>query len=108
MQFSLVAAFSLLASAEAAHLWSKPGVKLVKPKTAVATNYTWSVTGWSAGCARAGCYYGMSLFAPNLSYLAAQQVLTSTIRLQYQRPGLLRRSSSIQSLLLGLRRGRPI
>merc|ERR1711964_702375 len=21
-------------------------------------NYSWSVTGWSAGCARSGCYYG--------------------------------------------------
>lgn len=21
-------------------------------------NYNWAVTGWSAGCARAGCFYG--------------------------------------------------
>lgn len=59
MQFSLVAAISLLASAEAAHLWSGPRAKLVKTKQAVASNYTWTVSGWSAGCARAGCYYGM-------------------------------------------------
>lgn len=61
MQFSLVAIASLFASAEAAHLWSKPAVKLIKTKQAVATNYTWTVTGWSAGCARAGCYYGIFL-----------------------------------------------
>lgn len=67
MQFSLVAALSLIASAEAAHLWSKPSVKLVKTKAAVATNYTWSVTGWSAGCARAGCYYGMSFASSALT-----------------------------------------
>lgn len=73
MQFSLVAAISLLASAEAAHLWSKPAAKIVKTKEAVAaSNYTWTVTGWSAGCARAGCYYGN--YAPSgpcaLSYSA--------------------------------------
>lgn len=61
MQFSLVAAISLLASAEAAHLWSQPAAKIVKTKAAVPpnSNYTWTVSGWSAGCARAGCYYGM-------------------------------------------------
>lgn len=62
MQFSLVAAVSLLASAEAAHLWSEPAAKTIKTKQAVVpSNYTWTVTGWSAGCARAGCYYGMFL-----------------------------------------------
>ncbi|KKY39979.1 hypothetical protein UCDDA912_g00023 [Diaporthe ampelina] len=67
MQFSLVAAISLLASAEAAHLWSKPAAKLVKTKEAVASNYTWTVTGWSAGCARAGCYYDFNISAPAVS-----------------------------------------
>ncbi len=26
--------------------------------------YDWAVTGWSAGCARAGCYYGSSESSP--------------------------------------------
>lgn len=67
MQFSLVAAISLLASAEAAHLWSGPRAKLVKTKQAVASNYTWTVSGWSAGCARAGCYYDFNISAPAFS-----------------------------------------
>ncbi|POS72599.1 hypothetical protein DHEL01_v209002 [Diaporthe helianthi] len=67
MQFSLVAALSLLASVEAAHLWNKPAVKLVKTKAAVATNYTWSVTGWSAGCTRGGCFYDFNISAPAFS-----------------------------------------
>ncbi|KAL1847106.1 hypothetical protein Daus18300_014046 [Diaporthe australafricana] len=67
MQFSLVAAISLLASAEAAHLWSKPAAKLVKAKAPAPSNYTWTVTGWSAGCARAGCYYDFNVSAPAFS-----------------------------------------
>ncbi|KAG4420408.1 hypothetical protein IFR04_006424 [Cadophora malorum] len=27
-------------------------------------NYSWSVTGWSAGCARSGCYYDFNITAP--------------------------------------------
>ncbi|KAG8168948.1 hypothetical protein KVR01_001697 [Diaporthe batatas] len=67
MQFSLAATLSLLTSTEAAQLWSKPSVKHVKTKAAVATSYTWSVTGWSAGCARAGCYYDFNISAPAFS-----------------------------------------
>ncbi|KAI3400116.1 hypothetical protein diail_4347 [Diaporthe ilicicola] len=67
MQFSLVAAISLLASAEAAHLWSNPAAKMVQVKAPVPSNYTWTVTGWSAGCARAGCYYDFNVSAPAFS-----------------------------------------
>lgn len=77
MHFSLVAAISLLASAEAAHLWSKPAAKIVKTKEAVAaSNYTWTVTGWSAGCARFGCYYGMTLWPPRPQLLASESMVS--------------------------------
>lgn len=74
MQFSLVAAISLLASAEAAHLWSTPAAKIVKNKAAVPSNYTWTVSGWSAGCARAGCYYGMFLVLLVFGYSPANVI----------------------------------
>lgn len=81
MQFSLVAAISLLTSAEAAHLWSKPAAKIVKTKEAVAaSNYTWTVTGWSAGCARGGCYYGnVPLWPPRRQLLASERLASDYI-----------------------------
>lgn len=58
MQISLVAGLALLAGAQA-HLWSKPAVKLIsRPKEAVASNYTWTISDWNANCADSGCFAG--------------------------------------------------
>ncbi|EPE30068.1 hypothetical protein GLAREA_12791 [Glarea lozoyensis ATCC 20868] len=34
------------------------------PQTTNNPTYSWDVTGWSAGCARAGCYYDFNITAP--------------------------------------------
>lgn len=48
--------------------------------------YSWSVTGWSAGCARSGCYYGSSSLPSHLptplpllpnSHIPKKLILTS-------------------------------
>ncbi|KUI74245.1 hypothetical protein VM1G_09738 [Cytospora mali] len=64
MQLSFAAAglITLLAGAEA-HLWSEPAAKLIKPSANVVSNYTWTVTGWSAGCAHSGCYADFNVSA---------------------------------------------
>ncbi|ROV95687.1 hypothetical protein VMCG_07637 [Cytospora schulzeri] len=63
MQLSLVASLiALLAGAEA-HLWSTPAAKFIKPKEDVASNYTWTVTGWEGSCARSGCYADFNVSA---------------------------------------------
>ncbi|KUI58537.1 hypothetical protein VP1G_05852 [Cytospora mali] len=64
MQLSFAAAgfIALLAGAEA-HLWSKPATKLIKPSANVVSNYTWTVTGWDAGCSDSGCYADFNVSA---------------------------------------------
>lgn len=50
--------------------------------TASTSSYAWTVTNWSAGCARSGCFYGPP--SP-LLHLLTPFLLTSS-RLQHHRP----------------------
>lgn len=63
MQLSLAASLITLLACAEAHLWSKPAVKLIKPKVNVASNYTWTVTEWDVSCSSSGCFADFNVSA---------------------------------------------
>jgi len=83
-------------------IWAAPA-----PQSRTGVNdpdYSWQVTGWTAGCARSGCYYG------NTSLILWSSIFTKTCRFQrhWRRIRVKPNNSRVRSIMSRRNRRRTI